>query len=651
MIGRMFKKWHGRTGTARVPRKNQRRLCFEALDERRMLCSNATPASAGEPTDCEQYMVELINLARSDGAAEATRNALVGGLQEGPPSIVGEAWIIANSVQPLAWNASLESSSGGHSTALNNADQFFAGGNPHTFGGLTPQQRIAAAGYTSGPYTGPTTVPTGYYPGPENISEAVKQPVVGYTPAQLSAQVLSAHTGLFNDQTVPGRGHRNTMMLGAFKEIGIGMTVGTDNSVSPGNPPPNWDSIYIVQNYGIPSGGVSFLTGVVYNDLDNSLNNPAQRLGYTPSEGLGSVTITATPIGGGGPLTTTTFASGGYSLQLANGSYLVTATGTFGTTTAKAVTIGGANQKMDFPNPSPKRSDIAGRTGGDLWYVQKSNGTGFVNQYWGKWGSAYNWNDVVVGDFNGDGSDDIAGRIDNGRWYVQKSNGTNGFTNEYWGKWGSAYTWSNVAVGDFNGDGIDDIAGRVDSGWWYVLKSNGAGFTNEQWGKWGTAYTWSDVAVGDFNGDGKDDIAGRIDSGWWFVQNSNGAGFDNERWGKWGSAYTWNDVDVGDFNGDGKDDIAGRIDSGWWFVQKSNGAGFDNERWGKWGSAYNWNDVVVGDFNGDGTDDIAGRTGGLWYVQKSNGADEFTNEYWGKWNAAVIWDDVMVGLFADRAGP
>ena len=244
-------------------------------------------------------------------------------------------------------------------------------------------------------------------------------------------------------------------------------------------------------------------------------------------------------------------------------------------------------------------ASIVGRIDSGWWYVQKSNGTGFVNERWGKWGSAYTWNDVVVGDFNGDGYDDIAGRLDNGWWFVQKSNGT-GFVNERWGKWGSAYTWNDVVVGDFNGDGSDDIAGRIDSGWWYVQKSNGTNrFTNEQWGKWGTAYTWSNVVVGDFNGDGSDDIAGRIDNGRWYVQKSNGTnGFTNEYWGKWGSAYTWSDVTVGDFNGDGSDDIAGCIDSGWWYVNKSTGTGFLNEQWGKWGTAYNWNDVMGGCFDG-----------------------------------------------------
>ncbi len=331
-----------------VPAK--RSLSFESLENRQLLCSNVEPVTTGEPTECEQYMLELINLARADGVEEATRNSLAGGLQEGPPTVAGQAWTIDDMVQPLAWNKSLKTAALAHATALNAADQFFAGGNPHSFGGTTPSDRIAAAGYVSGSYSGPTT-PSGFRPGGENISERVKSPVSGYSDNELSAAVFDSHVGLFNDTTVPGRGHRNTMMLGAFKEFGVGISVGTDSSFNPGNPPPNWDSIYIVQEYGIPLAGINFVTGVVYQDLDLSLTNPSERLGYSAGEGLGGVTISAVPAGGGTALTTTTFASGGYSLQLADGTYDITASGAFGTTAAVTVIVAGANKKLDFVDP------------------------------------------------------------------------------------------------------------------------------------------------------------------------------------------------------------------------------------------------------------------------------------------------------------
>jgi hypothetical protein len=129
--------------------------------------------SIGNPTNDQQYMLELINRARANGGAEAARQGL-SGLQEGPPTIAGESWTIENSVQPLSWSPILTSAAQGQADRLNDADQAFLGVSPHTFGGMTPEERIAAAGYEAAPYTGPTTQ-SGYFPGPENVAEEISQ--------------------------------------------------------------------------------------------------------------------------------------------------------------------------------------------------------------------------------------------------------------------------------------------------------------------------------------------------------------------------------------------------------------------------------------------------------------------------------------------
>jgi hypothetical protein len=53
-----------------------------------------------------------------------------------------------------------------------------------------------------------------------------------------------------------------------------------------------------------------------------------------------------------------------------------------------------------------------------------------------------------MGDFDGDGRSDIAGRLDDGRWYVARSDGSK-FSNEYWGLWDSSLTWLDVLLDDF----------------------------------------------------------------------------------------------------------------------------------------------------------------------------------------------------------
>ena len=229
-------------------------------------------------------MLELINRARADGGAEAARLGL-SGLQEGPPTIGGEAWTIENSVQPLSWNPTLTIAAQGQADRLNDADQFFLGVSPHTFGGMTRDERIAAAGYDAAPYTGPTTQ-SGFFPGPENVAEEVSEGNGRYTGANLTAAVLRAHDGLFTDLDNSGRGHRETMMLGFFREVGIGISVGTDNAAQPGQPNGAFDSLNIVQDYSTQVDQTPLVTGVVYYDTKG--NNF-----YDPGEGIGGVTVCA----------------------------------------------------------------------------------------------------------------------------------------------------------------------------------------------------------------------------------------------------------------------------------------------------------------------------------------------------------------------
>jgi hypothetical protein len=296
-----------------------------------------TQYSIGYPTGEQQYMLELINRARADGGAEATRLGL-SGLQEGPPSINGEPWTIQNSVQPLSWNPLLFNCAQGHAKNLNNADQFFLGGSPHTFGGMTPSQRIAAAGYSMANYNGPTT-PSGFFPGPENIFEAEAQGSGPFVGANLIAGILQGHNGLFTDQSVPGRGHRNTTMLPFFREIGIGITSGRDNENAPGQPNGQWDSLYVVQNFGTQTNSLPFITGVAYQDTNGNGF-------YDPGEGIGNLRADVT----GSNNFAVTSPSGGYSVPVpGNGSYTVTFSGgSFPATQRSATVSNSLNTKVNL---------------------------------------------------------------------------------------------------------------------------------------------------------------------------------------------------------------------------------------------------------------------------------------------------------------
>ncbi|MDQ6860240.1 MAG: CAP domain-containing protein [Verrucomicrobiota bacterium] len=296
-----------------------------------------TQYSIGNPSNEQQYMIELINRARVNGAAEAARTGL-SGLQEGSPTINGQTWTIQNANQPLSWNPQLATAAQNHATNLNNADQFFLGVSPHTFGGTTPAQRIAAAGYNAAPYTGRTTA-GGSYPGEENVSEAVTQGSGSFSGAKLIQGVLDAHNGLFVDTTVPGRGHRSTMMLEFYREAGVGISAGTDNQTNPGQPGGPWDSLYIVENFGTAAGSTPFITGVVYNDANGNGV-------YDPGDGIGGVRVDVA----GANFFAITTASGGYSVPVpANGTYAVTFSGGGVPTTQRSATVASnLNAKLDL---------------------------------------------------------------------------------------------------------------------------------------------------------------------------------------------------------------------------------------------------------------------------------------------------------------
>jgi uncharacterized protein YkwD len=300
-----------------------------------------TQYSIGNPTPEQQYMLELINRARANADAEAIRLG-IGNRQEGPPTINGQVWQIQNTTQPLSWNPLLFNAAQNHATNLNNGDQFFSGQNPHTYpdGTSSPNQRIAAAGYAMADYTGPTN--NGAFPGPENVAEAISFGSGPYTGAKLIAGVLNAHNDLYTDQTVPGRGHRSTTTLAFWREIGIGISVGTDVGADSGGTIRTWESLYIVQNFGKQSD-TPFITGVVYQDTNGNGF-------YDPGEGIGGIRVDVA----GSNFFAITTPSGGYSVPVpGNGSYTATFSGNSITTTQKPVTVANLlNAKVDLVAPN-----------------------------------------------------------------------------------------------------------------------------------------------------------------------------------------------------------------------------------------------------------------------------------------------------------
>jgi uncharacterized protein YkwD len=263
-----------------------------------LLLCQTTPgtrlARAGQltPTNYDQYLLELTNRGRANPTSEAARYGI--DLNEG----LAAGTISAAAKQPLAFNLNLNASADSQSQWMlaNNAFS-------HTgAGGSQPNDRMAAAGYAFNP---PWTWA-------ENIGWVGQ---VG-SPPDPATTVAQIYQGLFVDTTVPDRGHRINLMNPTSKEIGVGVSTGLFTQLGT-----TYNAVMATQDFASQAGN-SFLTGVAYNN-SNHTNFYDPNLG-----GYGNVTVTATQVGTGTTFSTTTFASGGYTLAVPNGTYSVGFAGT-----------------------------------------------------------------------------------------------------------------------------------------------------------------------------------------------------------------------------------------------------------------------------------------------------------------------------------
>jgi uncharacterized protein YkwD len=298
-----------------VSSKRRTPVFVEPLESRRLL-------SAAGPTAQEQYVLELINRGRADPTAEAARYHT--DLNEG----LAPGTISSDAKQPLAFNQALLDSADGHSQWMLQSQLFSHNG----ANGSTPDQRMAAAGYTLAPP----------FEWAENIAWQSQ-----VSPTSISTDTLDAiHQNLYVDTPELDRGHRLNLMNPDLKEVGVGVELG---------PFIGYNAVMQTEDYAY-SGSQSFLTGVAYSDT------VAADHFYTVGEGLGGITVTAKRNSDGAVFSTTTWGSGGYSLALAPGTYTVTATGAalHGTVTDSNVVIGSQNVEADF---TPLPGDTGGTNG------------------------------------------------------------------------------------------------------------------------------------------------------------------------------------------------------------------------------------------------------------------------------------------------
>lgn len=272
--------------------------------------------AARPPTAFEQYSGELVNRARADPAAEMARQ----GVSDINSGVTSPPYgpLTTDPKQPLAFNANLTQAASDYSRTLLDNNSF-----EHTYNGTTPQSRAEAAGYV-------------FSPSPFGIAENLSLFTSSNPPPYPidAAFCEASQAGWFQSG-----GHRYNMMLDFMREFSSGIQVGGPYTFGSTHP----SAAMHCHEFSVVSSD-PFLTGVVFMDSTGGDNF------YTPGEGMDGITIIATPTGGGSALTTTTWAAGGYTLQLPSGFYTVTASGAGlpGTVTlSSSIFINDQNVKRD----------------------------------------------------------------------------------------------------------------------------------------------------------------------------------------------------------------------------------------------------------------------------------------------------------------
>lgn len=281
--------------------------------------SAAAQAATPGPTSYETYFLQLINQARANPAAAAAQFGI--DLNEGLPA----GTISSAPEPPLAFNAALISAAESHSAWML-ANQTFS----HNEGSVTPVMRMQNAGYVFASPSGSG----------ENLAAQGTQDVL--IPLTTLQQEFES---LFVDSSTAGRSHRVTMLTSTYEDTGVGVSIGTFEG---------FNALLLTQDFAYSASSGPSLTGVAYNDARIHDNF------YEPGEGLGGITITAVRSSDNATFSTTTWASGAYTLSLPAGTYAVTATGAgLGTITKNNIAIGTQNVEQDFVPTLP--AYVAGR--------------------------------------------------------------------------------------------------------------------------------------------------------------------------------------------------------------------------------------------------------------------------------------------------
>ena len=284
-----------------------------------LLAGMSAPQSrAADPTDLQQYWLELINRMRMDPAAELERltNYSVPGTSfANPPSddpfiaaalqyyntsasLLATQWGTLTPAAALAWNGTLSDTAATYSNVMVAFDV-----QAHDLDGQTLEDRLINGGYTSS-----------YLHFGESLFATAQNAVHGHASFAIDwgDDDINAGNGFGTGIQNPAA-HRDDLMFVNFKELGIGFQTdslaGNANVTGPLVTTQHYASQYRVA--GVSYVADAFLTGSVYTDAVTFDDF------YTPGEGVAGTAIniyndtTNTLVKSG-----TTNSAGGYNILL-----------------------------------------------------------------------------------------------------------------------------------------------------------------------------------------------------------------------------------------------------------------------------------------------------------------------------------------------
>ncbi len=289
---------------------------FDNLESRQLL---STAVSSQGPSNDAQYMLQLINKARTNppAAAQFIESNITPDIQD-TINYYGvnlqatlQAISSATPQPPLAWNAQLAQAAQSHSQDMaTNQFQSHTGSD-----GSSPSQRVQQTGYANAVSTG------------ENA----------YAYASSVDQAMEA---FLLDWGVPDDGHRaNIQQMGVsaqdtYRDVGIGLvnTTNANSSVGP---------LVVTQDFASQANEQAQVVGVAFNDTQSTGS-------YADGEGVGNVQITAVNTQTGQVSSTQTWASGGYELALNPGQYQLIASVNNQVIASRTISISNVNVEQDF---------------------------------------------------------------------------------------------------------------------------------------------------------------------------------------------------------------------------------------------------------------------------------------------------------------